>query len=47
MSFARRSINFFVYGNGKAMFADTFNHGKENTAVHLAAAATAGAPTRS
>ncbi|GAA6046498.1 hypothetical protein JCM3770_006179 [Rhodotorula araucariae] len=40
-----RSINFFVYGNGKLLYADWFNHGKENTAVHLAAAATAGVAT--
>lgn len=32
-----------MYGNGKLLYADLFNHGKENTAVHLAAAATAGA----
>lgn len=37
-----RSINFFVYGNGKQVYADVFNGGKENAAVHLAAAATAG-----
>ncbi|KPV78209.1 uncharacterized protein RHOBADRAFT_11107 [Rhodotorula graminis WP1] len=40
-----RSINFFVYGNGKVLYADLFNHGQENTAVHLAAAATAGVAT--
>ncbi|GAA5837431.1 hypothetical protein JCM9279_005686 [Rhodotorula babjevae] len=40
-----RSINFFVYGNGKLLYADLFNGGKENTAVHLAAAATAGVAT--
>ncbi|CEQ38681.1 SPOSA6832_00115 [Sporobolomyces salmonicolor] len=37
-----RSINFFVYGNGKHVYAEWFNHGIENTPVHLAAAATAG-----
>ncbi|SGZ30637.1 BQ5605_C049g12421 [Microbotryum silenes-dioicae] len=37
-----RSINFFVYGNGKQIYADAFNHGKENAFVHLSAAATAG-----
>ncbi|BGP21420.1 mitochondrial carrier protein RIM2 [Rhodotorula toruloides] len=40
-----RSINFFVYGNGKHLYAEWFNGGKENTAVHLAAAATAGIAT--
>ncbi|GAA5943735.1 hypothetical protein JCM1841_002540 [Sporobolomyces salmonicolor] len=40
-----RSINFFVYGNGKHVYAEWFNHGIENTPVHLAAAATAGVAT--
>ncbi|GAA5951037.1 hypothetical protein JCM3765_004659 [Sporobolomyces pararoseus] len=40
-----RSINFFVYGNGKHLYAEWFNDGKENTAVHLAAAASAGVVT--
>ncbi|ORY69265.1 mitochondrial carrier domain-containing protein [Leucosporidium creatinivorum] len=40
-----RSINFFVYGNGKQLYADYFNHGQENSAVHLSAAATAGVIT--
>ncbi|GAA5866423.1 hypothetical protein JCM1840_001313 [Sporobolomyces johnsonii] len=40
-----RSINFFVYGNGKHMYAEWFNHGVENTPVHLAAAASAGVAT--
>ncbi|GAA6035961.1 hypothetical protein JCM8097_005187 [Rhodosporidiobolus ruineniae] len=40
-----RSINFFVYGNGKHVYADWFNGGKENTGVHLASAATAGVAT--
>ncbi|PFH50982.1 hypothetical protein AMATHDRAFT_47490 [Amanita thiersii Skay4041] len=37
-----RSINFFTYGNGKRIIADNFNHGQENTYVHLTAAAIAG-----
>ncbi|GAA5844020.1 hypothetical protein JCM5353_000550 [Sporobolomyces roseus] len=40
-----RSINFFVYGNGKHLYAEWFNDGKENTFVHLASAATAGVVT--
>ncbi|KAK4057566.1 Pyrimidine nucleotide transporter, mitochondrial [Microbotryomycetes sp. JL221] len=40
-----RSINFFVYGNGKQLYADHFNHGKENSVIHLSAAATAGVIT--
>ncbi|KAG6809989.1 hypothetical protein H0H92_013796 [Tricholoma furcatifolium] len=40
-----RSINFFVYGNGKHMIANHFNDGKENTYVHLTAAAIAGIAT--
>ncbi|GAA6061904.1 hypothetical protein JCM10212_000529, partial [Sporobolomyces blumeae] len=36
-----RSINFFVYGNGKLLYAEWLNDGRENTAVHLAAAASA------
>ncbi|GAA5896302.1 Rim2p [Sporobolomyces salmoneus] len=40
-----RSINFFVYGNGKHLYAEWFNDGKENTAVHLASAASAGIVT--
>ncbi|GAA6014851.1 hypothetical protein JCM11491_002137 [Sporobolomyces phaffii] len=40
-----RSINFFVYGNGKHLYAEWFNDGRENTAVHLAAAASAGIVT--
>lgn len=40
-----RSINFFTYGNGKQIIANTFNHGVENSYVHLAAAATAGVVT--
>lgn len=37
-----RSINFFVYGNGKRIMADELNNGQENAAVHLGAAAVAG-----
>jgi solute carrier family 25, member 33/36 len=37
-----RSINFFVYGNGKQIIANKFKDGKENSIVHLTAAATAG-----
>ncbi|BGP12469.1 hypothetical protein JCM10213_006964 [Rhodosporidiobolus nylandii] len=40
-----RSINFFVYGNGKHIYAELLNNGKENTLVHLASAATAGVAT--
>ncbi|KAJ6561164.1 mitochondrial carrier protein RIM2 [Mycena vulgaris] len=40
-----RSINFFTYGNGKQMIAQNFNDGKENTWVHLSAAAIAGVVT--
>lgn len=40
-----RSINFFTYGNGKQIIANTFNNGKENSYVHLAAAAVAGVAT--
>ena len=37
-----RSINFFTYGNGKRIIADNFNDGRENSWVHLSAAALAG-----
>lgn len=37
-----RSINFYTYGNGKQIIANQFNHGQENSYVHLVAAATAG-----
>ncbi len=37
-----RSINFFTYGNGKVIIANTFNDGRENSLVHLSAAALAG-----
>lgn len=40
-----RSINFFVYGNGKRVIANTFNGGRENAYVHLSAAAVAGIAT--
>ncbi|KDQ61855.1 hypothetical protein JAAARDRAFT_31336 [Jaapia argillacea MUCL 33604] len=40
-----RSINFFTYGNGKQLIANTFNNGQENTFVHLSAAALAGIVT--
>ncbi|KAJ8519134.1 hypothetical protein ONZ45_g3861 [Pleurotus djamor] len=40
-----RSINFFTYGNGKQIIANNFNDGKENSYVHLAAAAIAGIAT--
>jgi solute carrier family 25 protein 33/36 len=40
-----RSINFFVYGNGKRLIADNFNSGAENSWVHLSAAALAGIVT--
>lgn len=40
-----RSINFFTYGNGKQVIARNFNDGKENSWVHLSAAAIAGVVT--
>jgi len=40
-----RSINFFTYGNGKRIIAEEFNHGQENSWVHLSAAAVAGIAT--
>ena len=40
-----RSINFFTYGNGKRLIADKFNEGRENSWVHLSAAALAGIAT--
>ncbi|EPQ56170.1 mitochondrial carrier [Gloeophyllum trabeum ATCC 11539] len=40
-----RSINFFTYGNGKQLIATHFNHGEENSYVHLTAAALAGIVT--
>ena len=40
-----RSINFYTYGNGKRIIADQFNHGVENSWVHLFAAVAAGVVT--
>jgi solute carrier family 25 protein 33/36 len=40
-----RSINFFTYGNGKQIIANHFNNGRENSYVHLTAAAVAGIVT--
>ena len=40
-----RSINFYTYGNGKQIIANHFNHGQENSYVHLVAAAIAGIVT--
>jgi len=40
-----RSINFFTYGNGKVVIANAFNDGRENSFVHLSAAALAGIVT--
>ncbi|CAL1714026.1 unnamed protein product [Somion occarium] len=40
-----RSINFFAYGNGKQIIANRFNNGRENSWVHLTAAACAGIVT--
>ncbi|KAG6381817.1 mitochondrial carrier protein RIM2 [Boletus reticuloceps] len=37
-----RSIHFFTYGNGKQIIANRFNHGQENSYIHLSAAAIAG-----
>ncbi|KAF5361900.1 hypothetical protein D9756_002039 [Leucocoprinus leucothites] len=42
-----RSINFYTYGNGKVIIANTFNEGRENSFVHLSAAALAGIVTGS
>ncbi|OCB89969.1 mitochondrial carrier [Sanghuangporus baumii] len=42
-----RSVNFFTYGNGKQIIANTFNHGEENSYVHVSAAALAGIVTSS
>lgn len=36
-----RSINFFMYGNGKKWYTE-LNGGKETAGVHLISAATAG-----
>lgn len=40
-----RSINFFVYGNGKRLIADGWNGGAEAPWVHLAAGVAAGVAT--
>ncbi|CCG84916.1 protein of unknown function [Taphrina deformans PYCC 5710] len=40
-----RSINFFVYGNGKRIISTQFNGGQENAYVHLTSAAIAGIAT--
>ncbi|OLL22084.1 putative mitochondrial carrier [Neolecta irregularis DAH-3] len=40
-----RAINFYTYGNGKRIIADSFNNGRESTWVHLASAAIAGIVT--
>ena len=40
-----RSINFATYGNGKRLIANKFNEGRENSWVHLSAAALAGIVT--
>lgn len=40
-----RSINFYVYGNGKRIISQQWNHGREAPWVHLAAGVTAGVAT--
>ncbi|KAI3399522.1 hypothetical protein diail_6544 [Diaporthe ilicicola] len=40
-----RSINFYVYGNGKRLISEYFNHGQEAAWVHLGAAVAAGVAT--
>ncbi|KAF9552358.1 mitochondrial carrier [Agrocybe pediades] len=40
-----QAIKFFTYGNGKRFIADEFNHGQENSWVHLSAAAFSGIAT--
>ena len=42
-----RAINFATYGNGKRFIADKFNDGRENSWIHLSAAALAGIVTGS
>ncbi|KAI8063545.1 mitochondrial carrier domain-containing protein [Gongronella butleri] len=39
-----RSINFYIYGNGKRWYTE-LNHGRETAGVHLISAATAGVVT--
>lgn len=40
-----RSINFYVYGNGKSLIAEYLNGGQEASWVHLGAAVAAGVAT--
>src|SRR5690606_16827943 len=40
-----RSINFYVYGNGKRLMAQYWNRGEEAAWVHLAAGVAAGVAT--
>ena len=40
-----RSINFFVYGNGKRMLSETLNGGKDAAWVHMLSAVSAGIVT--
>jgi solute carrier family 25 protein 33/36 len=40
-----RSINFYVYGNGKRLISEKFNHGHEAPWVHLMSAVAAGVAT--
>ncbi|KAG8160995.1 hypothetical protein KVR01_009259 [Diaporthe batatas] len=40
-----RSINFYVYGNGKRLVSEYLNHGQEAPWVHLTAAIAAGVAT--
>lgn len=40
-----RSINFYVYGNGKRLMAEYWNRGEEAAWVHLAAGVAAGVAT--
>ncbi|KOS22295.1 putative mitochondrial carrier [Escovopsis weberi] len=40
-----RSINFYVYGNGKRLMAEHYNRGSEGPLVHLLAGVTAGVAT--
>ncbi|POR35050.1 Mitochondrial carrier protein RIM2 [Tolypocladium paradoxum] len=40
-----RSINFFVYGNGKRIISEHWNHGEEAPWVHLTAGVAAGVAT--
>lgn len=40
-----RAINFFVYGNGKRIISERWNHGQEAPWVHLTAGVVAGVAT--